>query len=166
MRLKMWLVAITIAGGLTFGNVDGVTAQELCGTECTLCGGYQFTAGNQAIIAIKYAGGCEWIFCADCEYGVESDLGAQSLSPLDIARALDAASNRQFTALAEQHGDRLLLNLERGLVVVKTDGECSEGLGAVVTVSAQRAIALQRMGLTSMERWYASVVLPTNPVPI
>jgi hypothetical protein len=97
--------------------------------------------------------------CVGCEVPSVND---DFISATDIARVVEAASAAQVAAVVEAYGDRLLLNVRRSLLVVRGTACDPNALVAFVFVSQAKSKAYERLGVPSLQQFFALEAGPSE----
>lgn len=131
------------------GTVDGITCHDRC--YQAWCGGHYVGAGpdpgtNQNVCSV---GGCTSGPCAAEEDAEDTQAEFEAA----VAALLSAESADELRALVDVHGDRLLLNEDRGQVVVMAG--CTLAPAVLVRVGAPQMAQLAEMTSSRLEGYFA-----------
>lgn len=135
MRCLVWGACLCT---LVFARPGNGKAQD-CGTGCQACGWFGAEGHNWTSSGPGYVMDCE-NFTSSCTLCGQIELVAETeeLSSVSLAKSILRASDTALLALLRNHGNRLLVDLDRGIIVVKGATSCGAAPEAVIFLPPSR----------------------------
>lgn len=153
--VSVFLLALFAAG------VSPVDARD-CGWNCQICGlgSYEGTMEDDPAPYLVECVHAIFGICPDCGGSVNDDL----IDAMAIAEMIESLSAAELSALVEAYGDRLLLNPERGLLIVQGNGCDVRALEIAIFLPPAKVRALERLRVGSLQAFLASETQETQVV--
>lgn len=154
MAMKEFLLpavglAILMSAGFS-GNAAAQDCREHCLHNCALPNNYQSSGISNPN---GWGGACSYLFCSGCGESAVKDHVAVAEVILEEVRE---GSPSDVKAVVTKYGKYMLINVDRGLLVLKGLGCDPEGLGAVVPLSPEKIDAVRKAGVQDLAEFIST----------
>lgn len=150
--LRICIPVFWLFSGLTLLPSDA--RAQCAGNGCTTCGFFKFTGEG---LTQRYNTSCE--AGTDCSFCDAPGLaGGSEISGdgRDLLYAIATADHNSLQALVDRHEARLLLDVERQILVVQGGGCDPTGLTSVLFLDGDRAGVLAERGVRSLPAFFGA----------